>query len=79
MRRARTRRRAWGVAVALAAVMVLAARPALAQDGEEDQDHRLHWREHWPRFRRSEAIYTGAAWAGYIAVEVFAEQSSTAR
>jgi membrane-associated phospholipid phosphatase len=77
MARTGTRRQAWGVAVAVVAALVLLAGPGRAQDGK-DPDHRLYWREHWPRFRRSEVIYTGAAWASYVMVELFAEQQPTA-
>lgn len=38
--------------------------------GARAEEHRLTWE--WPRFRRSELIYTSAAWVSYAVVELHA-------
>ena len=54
------------VTFAIAALVCAASRRASAEE------HRLVWREEWPKFRASEYAYTASAWGSYAVVELWA-------
>ena len=56
-----------------AAVAALAALSAItAASPARADEHRLVWRDEWPKFQPSEYAYTSALWLSYLAVELWA-------